>query len=290
MNDSPLDTLTRRGLAWSALPDAYHACRRILDGDGDGDGTAMAMARVISSSPTHARRVLMLINGSTFSDGPQIHTISRALNLFGMQRMHDLMLASCLEEALQGLVADTRISEFWARSLQVALGARAAAQACGLLDPERPFVQGLLVDLGALVMWHADPQAMRAVAAEAAALGMPLHLREKAHFGYDAADAAMSVARAWGLPIAIALALGGQNAPADAAPHHIEAALLNLGCALADCKAGQDPAALVPSATLQILGLDKVDLPDLHRASLEIPAWLPEALGLQPAQVTKKRR
>lgn len=263
----------------SALPSVYHACRDMLE--GRTTGTAMSMAAAISASPLHTGRVLAMVNAPSVPDAAPIHTISRAINLFGMQRIHDLVLASCLAETLRPLVSVSKLKNFWRQSLRMALGARAAAQALRLRDPERPFVEGLLADVGLLLMWHADASGMRLVEAEAIGQGVPANVRERAHFGYDSADVARELARSWGLPSALMLALGGQHAPVDAAPHQLEAALLNLARSLASIVPGTGSATLLSRDTLHILGLDDEKLlAELRRQAMEIPAWLPEALGL----------
>ena len=75
--------------------------------------------------------------------------------------------------ALEPLVSVSKLRYFWRHSLRMALGARAAARALDLRDPERPFVEGLLADVGLLLMWHADADAMRQVEAEAIGQGCP---------------------------------------------------------------------------------------------------------------------
>jgi len=262
----------------SDLPPVYHACRDMLE--GRVSGTAMGMAGIISTSPLHARRILAMVNAPSEPATAPIHTISRAINLFGMQRIHDLTLASCLAETLQPLVSVSKLKHFWRQSLRMALGAKAAARALHLLDPERPFVEGLLADIGLLLMWHADAGAMRQVEAEAIGQAVPSNVRERACFGYDNADVARELARSWGLPSAMMLALGGQHAPTDAGAHQLEAALLNLARALANVVPGASSATLLSRDTLHLLGFDERVLSELQRGALDIPAWLPEALGL----------
>ena len=263
----------------SALPKVYHACRDMLEGRTTASATGMAS--IISSSPLHARRILAMVNAPSEADTAPVHTVSRAINLLGMQRIHDLVLACCLAETLEPLVSISKLRHFWRQSLRMALGAKAAAQALSLRDPERPFVEGLLADIGLLLMWHADADAMRHVEAEAIGQGVPSNVRERAHFGYDNADVARELARSWGLPSALMLALGGQHAPADAAPHQLEAALLNLARMLASVVPGTGSDDLLSRDTLHILGLeDQKVLSELRRDAVRIPAWLPEALGL----------
>ncbi|MCP5310761.1 HDOD domain-containing protein [Cognatazoarcus halotolerans] len=271
----------------SALPPVYHACRDILE--GRVAGTATGMASIISASPLHANRVLAMVNAPSEGDATPIHTISRAVNLFGMQRIHDLVLASCLAETLHPLVSVSKLKHFWRQSLRMAQGAKAAARVLRLRDPERPFVEGLLADIGLLLMWHADAAAMRQVEAEAIGQAIPVNMRERACFGYDNADVARELARAWGLPSALMLALGGQHAPVDAAPHQLEAALLNLARSLASVVPGTGSTTLLSRDTLHILGLeDEPTLSKLRREALEIPDWLPEALGLNEAPPARR--
>ena len=283
-----LAELIRMAPQASALPAVYHGCRDMLEGRSAASATGMA--RVVSASPLHARRILAMVNAPSEPDAAPIHTISRAINLLGMQRIHDLVLASCLAETLEPLVSVSKLRYFWRHSLRMALGARAAARALDLRDPERPFVEGLLADVGLLLMWHADADAMRQVEAEAIGQGVPSNVRERARFGFDNAEVARELARSWGLPSAMMLALGGQHAPADAAPHQLEAALLNLARLLANVVPGAGSNDLLSRDTLHILGLeDEKVLSRLRREAVDIPAWLPDALGLGETPVAPPR-
>ena len=99
---------------------------------------------------------------------------------------------------------------------------------------------------------------------------MPSNVRERARFGFDNADVARELARSWGLLSAMMLALGGQHAPADAAPHQLEAALLNLARLLANVvPPGAGSNDLLARDTLHILGLEDEEV--LSRLSAARP-------------------
>ena len=73
-------------------------------------------------------------------------------------------------------------------------------------------------------------------------------------------------------------------------PHQLEAALLNLARLLANVVPGAGSNDLLSRDTLHILGLeDEKVLSRLRREAVDIPAWLPDALGLGETPVAPPR-
>ena len=114
-----LAELIRMAPQASALPAVHHGCRDMLEGRPLRRRPAWHVSfqprPACAAHPGNGKRALE-------PDAAPIHTISRAINLLGMQRIHDLVLASCLAETLEPLVSVSKLRYFWRHSLRMALG------------------------------------------------------------------------------------------------------------------------------------------------------------------------
>ncbi len=128
-------------------------------------------------------------------------TITRAVNILGMQVVHDLALAAGISKATEGLhnpVMD--LNTFWYRSLHCALLAKEMAVAAGIANTESVFVRGLLHDIGHLLLFCHYPEESRQALSQADG-GLEKRLQaEQEAIGIDAYQLGAELARAWQLP------------------------------------------------------------------------------------------
>jgi HD-like signal output (HDOD) protein len=96
------------------------------------------------------------------------------------------------------------MSRFWANSVFCGLASRALAQRCHVLDSERLFVEGLLRDLGHLVMHQEIPELAVQARQQSERREMPVHVVERELLGFDFAAVGSELMMAWKLPEAMA--------------------------------------------------------------------------------------
>ena len=210
----------------ASLPAVYHRVRDLLD---DPDSSMLELAEAVSSDTAITARVLRVVNSVLYGFPGKIETVSRAVNLMGMQQVHDLVLGTLVVAAFSGIrPARMHMGRFWSDSVFRGLAARAAARQLGTGDPERMFVEGLLADIGHLVMFQVVPEASAAALEAAARDQMPIHQAEAEIIGCNFAEVGAALAASWRLPGGFATAIGAQLLPALAGPHVTEAALLHL--------------------------------------------------------------
>ena len=210
----------------ASLPAVYHRIRDLLD---DPDSSVLELSEAVSSDVAITARVLRVVNSVLYGFPGKVETVSRAVNLMGMQQVHDLVLSTLVVAAFNGIQpARMHMGRFWSDSVFRGLAARAAARRLGTGDPERMFVEGLLADIGHLVMFQVAPEPSAAALESAARDHVPIHEAEATIVGCNFAEVGAALASAWRLPGGFAKAIGAQLMPALAGPHVTEAALLHL--------------------------------------------------------------
>ncbi|TVO69344.1 HDOD domain-containing protein [Denitromonas ohlonensis] len=233
-----------------SLPAVYHRIRAELESP---EGSLNEVARLVTHDGVITGRILQVVNSPLYGFSGQIDSVMRAVQLLGMQQVHDLVLATAVSEAFDGVHAERmNMRMFWRLSVLRGLAARVIARHCSLLDAERMFVIGLLADMGHLVMYLTVPELAERAQNEADATEQPLHTIERRLIGADYAEVGCALLDSWQLPLGFASAVGGQHTPCTAGAHNFEAAILSLANRVADADrrglSSEDAATRVDSA------------------------------------------
>ena len=76
-----------------------------------------------------------------------------------MQAVRDLVTATTIGRRFSGMTVQIMdLSSYWRKSVLCALMAGKIAKACGIEDSERFFIEGLLRDIGHLVLYQTIPE------------------------------------------------------------------------------------------------------------------------------------
>ncbi|TVT50160.1 MAG: HDOD domain-containing protein [Denitromonas halophila] len=233
-----------------SLPAVYHRIRAELESP---EGSLNEVARLVTHDGVITGRILQVVNSPLYGFSGQIDSVMRAVQLLGMQQVHDLVLATAVSEVFDGVHAERmNMRLFWRLSVLRGLAARVIARHCSLLDAERMFVIGLLADMGHLVMYLTVPELAERAQNEADATEQPLHTIERRLIGADYAEVGCALLDSWQLPLGFASAVGGQHTPCTAGAHNFEAAILSLANRVADADrrglSSEDAATRVDSA------------------------------------------
>ncbi len=248
------------------LPEVFLRVKAIVE---DPDTTALDLARVIAADPAMTARVLKLVNSAFLGVRGRVESVSRAVSLLGMFQVHDLVLASSVATTFERIdPKQVDVAGFWKHSVYRGLAATALARSGRLVDLGRVFTEGLLSDIGHMVMYHRIPGP--AAAALESARGEPWRLAaiERETIGCDYAEVGGALADAWGLPSCFGAAIRQQVAPKEGADHGLEAALLHMGGMLAYGHADTRLAAAcvdnIDAVAWRITGLTTDCLPDVR--------------------------
>ncbi|HOL65440.1 MAG TPA: HDOD domain-containing protein [Accumulibacter sp.] len=246
----------------ASLPEAYLRVKRVLD---DPDSGLMELTEALSTDPAMTARLLRVVNSSFYGFNRRVDTVYRAVNVLGMRQAHDLVLAWAISSAFANVQFTViPLQAFWQKSVATAIAARALAKSQRFVDAERLFIEGLLADIGHLVMYTMLPgQSIKALQ-ESRRSGQALADVERDLIGCDFAEVGAELIVAWELPSTFYEPIACQLAPDLAREHSLEAAIIHASAALAESL--EHTAALGPSeAALAHLQIDDSVLDELRQ-------------------------
>jgi len=214
------------------LPEIYFRVRDVVD---DPRSTMNDLAHALKFDPAISARVLKIVNSPLYGFPKQIDTVTRAVHLLGMQAVRDLVTATTIGRRFSGMTTEVMdLSAYWRKSLLCALMAAKIAKACGIRDSERFFIDGLLRDIGHLVLYQTVPERAQAALIEVGNLGTSLAEVEQASIGCDFAEVGAELTHSWGMPPQIEQAIRHQLNPYAAGEHILHASIVHLAGVVAD--------------------------------------------------------
>lgn len=253
------------------LPEIYFRVRDVVD---DPESTTEHLAHVLKMDPAISARMLKIVNSPLYGFPKQVDTVTRAVNLLGMQAVRDLVTATTVGRSFSGMTVQIMdLSAYWRKSVLCALMAGKIAKACGIEDSERFFIEGLLRDIGHLVLYQTIPERAQSALIEAGNLGEPLAAVEQSNFGCDFTEVGAELVRSWGMPVQIEQAIRHQLCPEEAGDFSLHASMVHLAGVVADhseLSPARAPKDLPFHATaLQTTRFNADDRPMLLQEALE---------------------
>ncbi len=253
------------------LPEIYFRVRDVVD---DSTSTMDDLANALKLDPAISARLLRIVNSPLYGFPKQIDTITRAVNLIGMQAVSDLVAATTIGRTFNGMTSDLMdLPAYWRKSVLCALLAGKIAKACGIEDSERFFIEGLLRDIGHLVLYQTIPERAQSALVEAGNFGAALAEVEQSNIGFDFTEVGAELIRFWGMPGQIEQAIRRQLRPHEAGEYNLHASIVHLAGAMTD------HAELDPTRAKQPPTFDPFALSCTQFNLDERPALLEEAQG-----------
>ena len=214
------------------LPELYSHVRDTVD---DPKSSIEERADILKLDPAISARLLRIANSAPYGAPKQVDTISRAVNMVGIEAVRDLVAATTIGQTFSGMppqFMDT--ARFWRKSLFCALVAEGMATSCGVDGSERCFVEGLLRDIGHFVLYQTVPQRAQSALIEAGYLEASLAEVEQSNIGCDFAEVGAELIRSWGMPVRLEQAIRCQLSPKDAGEFALHASIVHLAGVVAD--------------------------------------------------------
>lgn len=251
------------------LPEIYFRVRDVVD---DHESTMDDLANALKLDPAISARLLKIVNSPFYGFPKQIDTVTRAVNLIGMQAVSDLVTATTIGRTFTGMTTEVMdLSAYWRKSVLSALVAGKIAKACSIEESERFFIEGLLRDIGHLVLYQTIPQRAQAALVEASNLSTPLAEVEQSSIGCDFTEVGAELVRFWGMPAPIEQAIRHQLNPNEAGEYALHASIIHLAGVIADHS--DLPKAQIP----QVLPFHPYALQTTQFKDSERPALLSDA-------------
>lgn len=193
-----LDEMISNTQTVASLPAIYN---EIIEVVNDPRSSSADVANVISGDTGLTARLLRVVNSAMYGFPGKIDTVTRAITVVGMNELCELALATSVIKAFGGTLGKVlNMSLFWKHSLCCGAIARILAGHMHLPSSERLFVNGLLHDVGRLVLFAQMPQRELRVIMTADESHRPVYSLERETFGYNHAEVGRALLSAWNLP------------------------------------------------------------------------------------------
>jgi HD-like signal output (HDOD) protein len=198
------------------LPKAYIRIQELVN---DPNSSFHDVTEVISNDPGLTSRVLRIANSAYMGLVTKCDTISRAVQVLGLNQVHDLALASAAVGSLTRMESKALdIYDFWRRSIYCASVSRLLARKVKHRAADRLFVGGLLHDVGSLVLAYKDPLLYSELLAASKRGKVPLATIEREQLGFDYAAISAELMTQWQLPADLREAVGCHTGNLSLAP------------------------------------------------------------------------
>ena len=232
-------SLIKESVELISLPDVYMRLRSVIF----SSNTSMSdVAQIIVHDPAITARLLKLVNSPFFGLVSKVDTVTHAINLLGTQQVHDLVLATVVVDSFSGFENDSfNIYDFWFNGVYCAVTARLLAYHCKDLDTERPFIAGLLHNIGHLVAYQKIPQECLQASAMAKDKNIPLYQAEREILGFDYAQVGAELMREWMLPDSLQEITEFHIEPEKAKDFKVEAGVVYMASVITDNALAEKP-------------------------------------------------
>ena len=194
------------------------------------------LGQVISQDPGLTARLLGMANSAAFGLRAKVDNVSKAVNVVGLQRLKNLVLATASMDAFEGIPNElVTMENFWQHSIYCGLIAKFLGDQIKMPQSDTLFVAGLLHDLGQLLMFKLIPDLERQAMMRAVegVEDEDLHTVEKEVIGFDHAMVGGELAAHWHLPAMLAETMRCHHDVEQAEHFPKETAIVNIANCLA---------------------------------------------------------
>ena len=258
--------------ATASLISPPSVCMKVMALVRSPNSSADDFARLISTDPNLAVRVLRIVNSAYYGFRAEIESLNRAVVILGTRDLANIVLAISAVRSfskLGGGLVD--IDTFWRHGIWVALAARRLARDFSLDQPERLFVAGLLHDVGSAVLYCAHPPLASWVRENVGWDETDIHTMEFEHLDFTHASLAAVLLESWELPESLRTSINSHHENSTSTTEMSEGLVLQIADRLAsatDQGVLGEQAADPDAVSEQVAGLAGDLLPQVQVAAL----------------------
>ena len=183
------------------LPKSYLRVQELVN---DPESSLDDITKVIVNDAALTSRILRIANSAYMGLISRVETVGRAVQVLGLNQVHDLALAGAAVGSLTKISSNVLdVNDFWRRSVYCAVIARLVSKRQKFGTHERSFVSGLLHDTGHLLLAFRVPDRYEAIRRKAVESATPMNIIEREELGFDYAELGAALLANWKLPEAI---------------------------------------------------------------------------------------
>ena len=210
-----LEELIDSTVSIPTIPTVLTEITAILDSP---DGSAKDAAAVIEKDPAIATRALRLVNSSFYGLKNPVSNINLGCSILGLQVIKNLVVQATVLQTFQSDEREVLDADWlWDHSFKAAVACRMLAERteiAGDVGKDDAYTCGLIHDIGKLVIAQCvPPGALKLLGDAAEREQLAIHEAEKTVLGIDHAEIGGFVARTWGLPVSVQVALIQHHVP-----------------------------------------------------------------------------
>ncbi len=180
------------------LPTIPVVATKVLQLIESDSATAEDLAKVVSSDPAVAARVLKISNSSFFGCKRQIQTLPHAIMMLGYNTLKSVVMAASVKQVYKTYGLTEKM--LWEHSFGAGLAARIIAGTTRMANNEEAFLGGLFHDIGKTIMNNADSIQFQTVMQKCYNDGVSFIQAERQVYPYSHADVGALVIEKWNFP------------------------------------------------------------------------------------------
>lgn len=211
--------LLDRVLQSPRLPSLPAIALKVLDLTQQPEVDFKDIADAIQHDPGLSTKILKTVNSAFYGQAREIGTVSRALQVLGLNSVKTLALGFSLAGNLKkSPEKGFDHVAYWRRSVYTATAARILSRRAGLVQQEEAFIGGLLQDMGMVALSQALGDEYTSILEKANGDHAALRDHEREALGLDHAEVGAALAESWKLPPVLVAPIRHHEAPDDADP------------------------------------------------------------------------
>lgn len=182
------------------LPSLPAIALRIIEAVKTDEASLGELAKIVSSDPALAARVLKISNSSFYSLPQKCDTIQKALTILGTEALKNIALSFVIVKSMQSVNGEGFDYEiFWKRAVTSAVAADLIA---GVIKQKSDdiFITALLQDIGIIILYLCMSEEYLKVFDEKRVSAVHVADAERKIFGFDHQDIGTRMLEKWGLP------------------------------------------------------------------------------------------
>jgi len=182
----------------SDLPTIPVVATKVLQLIENETTSAADLAKVVSSDPAVAARVLKISNSSFYGCQRQVQTLSHAIMMLGYNTLKSLVMAASFKQVYKSYGLTEKM--LWEHSFGAGLAARIIASSTRLVNEEEAFLGGLFHDIGKTIMNNVDSQQFQSIMQKCYNENISFVEAEQYFYPYSHADVGGLVIKKWNFP------------------------------------------------------------------------------------------
>jgi len=160
--------------------------------------TAEELAKIVSSDPAVAARVLKISNSSFYGCRRQIQTLSGAIVILGFSTLKSLVVAASVKQVYKPYGLTEKM--LWEHSFAAGLAAKIIANGTRATNEEEAFLAGLFHDIGKIIMNTLDRNKFQEVMQHCYNEGISFGQAERGVYPFSHDEVGAYVIKKWNFP------------------------------------------------------------------------------------------